>query len=70
MQNTFSYDVRLSQDQYDQFAGAEDGEALRILVEVLLSSLSKTDKLSKQAPDFDIETFRTDMESACRSLAM
>jgi hypothetical protein len=60
--NNFSYDMKLSSDEYASFTQSTDNESTRVFARKLIDSLSTFDHLPKSVSDFDFGQFKADIE--------
>lgn len=58
---TYSYDIKIDNDDYDEFISVSDEDCKKILAREILQSLSYLDLLTKKIKDFDNEKFKEDM---------
>lgn len=58
--NTFSYNVKIDNEDYEDFVYATYDVSNRILANMLVNSLSNLDSLPKKVKNFDKETFKND----------
>ncbi|MDJ0785197.1 MAG: hypothetical protein QNK05_00225 [Myxococcota bacterium] len=68
LQNTFTFDAKLDEDQYERFVGGTEQEALGVLVHALLESLVALDQMPEEVTDFDRDAFRSAVAAHLRSL--
>lgn len=66
IRNAFSYDVRLNAESYEQFVRAPEAEALALLADSLIESLSNFDALPKKVRGFDVEAFKLEVVNHLR----
>jgi hypothetical protein len=62
IKNSFSIDMKIDNEEYNNFISSSDIESKRILASEILKSLSNLDALPKRVKDFDKEQFKADME--------
>jgi hypothetical protein len=60
--NAFGYDVRLTEEEYDQFVSASPRDAVELVSAKLRNSLSALDKLPSKVKEFDRSRFQADFE--------
>jgi hypothetical protein len=69
LRNVFSYDVKFDTERYERFCSASEREALGVLIEILVASLSKLNALPKRVKSFDVDRFRTDAREHLEDVA-
>jgi hypothetical protein len=60
--NVFGYDIRLTDDEYEQFVAANPRNAVELVSAKLLESLSALDELPSKVREFDRPRFQADFE--------
>jgi hypothetical protein len=63
IRNSFSNDIKIDDEEYDDFITVSDEESKKILAKKIIESLENLDKLPKKVKDFDKERFMDDLKS-------
>lgn len=71
VRNSYGYDIKFEpNDCYEAFVNGSEEEALALLIDLLIDSLSNFDKLPKKVRDFDAATFKKDAADFLRTLTV
>lgn len=60
---TYSYNIKIDNENYDDFVYSSHEESIRILASMLINSLSNIDSLPKKVKNFDKEKFKNDFRA-------
>jgi hypothetical protein len=60
--NTFNYEIKLSDEQVNKFASGSDTDSIKLIANEIIGSLYKLDHLPKKAKDFDKLAFKEDIK--------
>lgn len=63
IKNSFSNDIKIDGEEYDNFITISDEESKKILAKKIIESLENLDKLPKKVKDFDKEKFKNSISN-------
>jgi len=61
LEKLYSYDIKFDSGSYERFVSGSEEDALRVLKELFVNSLSNLDKLPKKISSFDSRGFKSDV---------
>ena len=64
LEDSFEYRIKID---YESFKGADEGEAKKILAKEILASLVVFEQMRKKIKDFDMDSFKADLEEYFKS---
>jgi hypothetical protein len=62
-QNVFSYDLKLSDEEFDSFCTASSNDAVRLFANRMIESFDKLEHLRKRAKPLELDSFRNDLSA-------
>jgi len=64
LEDSFEYRIKID---YESFKSADEEEAKKILAKEILASLVVFEQMRKKIKDFDMDSFKADLEEYCKS---
>lgn len=66
--NTYSYDIKVPDNLYEDFAAGDKSVAFAILKTLLIESISNFENLKKRGKKFEVDKFKRDLVNELNDL--